>query len=405
MHKHADDKPGPRQRTRDKSQGAGARGGTPSPRRSKGTGQRTRRRPRRRQRRIGRFRLLALLLITTLLAAGAGYAWLTRRYARQAGPGPGGAVRLSLDDIEGTLELAAALHKAGAVAQPWFWWLMVELDRRTPVLKLGSVHLRDDMSPRAIAARVLQGYEPVPVRVTLPEGLTRFAIAERLAAWGVCERAAFLAASAAATPPVQGGRAARSIEGFLFPDTYHFMAPSPAPAVVRTMVQNWRRRVLPLVETHADALAQHRENLGWGLYEVTILASIIEKEAVLKREQPLIAGVFVNRLLRPSFQPKRLQTDPTVRYGCIDRPSLPSCHAGRAITKAMLADAQNPYNTYRHEGLPPGPISNPGLSALTAALRPAKHDYLYFVAQGGGRHHFSRTFAEHKRATARWRQR
>ena len=104
------------------------------------------------------------------------------------------------------------------------------------------------------------------------------------------------------------------------------------------------------------------------------LASIVERKRRRPSEQPVIAGVFVNRLRDPSFMPKRLQADPTVAYGCAVAPELASCahFDGHLVTRPMLADTTNPYNTYRLDGLPPGPISNPGLSALRAALHPAR---------------------------------
>ena len=146
------------------------------------------------------------------------------------------------------------------------------------------------------------------------------------------------------------------------------------------------------------ALAALHVELGFRTHEVLTLASIVEKEARLSSEQPIIAGVFLNRLRDPSFRPKRLQADPTVTYGCLIVPGLPSCagaSAGQAPTRTMLVDPANPYNTYRHEGLPPGPIANPGLSAIEAVIQPAPHDYLYFVAQRGGAHTFSRNLQDH----------
>ena len=121
-------------------------------------------------------------------------------------------------------------------------------------------------------------------------------------------------------------------------------------------------------------------------------------------ERARIAGVFWNRLTSKRFLPRRrLQADPTVQYGCIAVPeAAPSCegYEGR-ITRAMLDDPENPYNTYRHSGLPPGPISNPGKASLAAVIDPEKHDYFYFVASGSGRHHFSKTLRQHNIAVRR----
>jgi UPF0755 protein len=112
--------------------------------------------------------------------------------------------------------------------------------------------------------------------------------------------------------------------------------------------------------------------------------------------------VFLNRLRDPAFVPHRLDADPTVSYGCLERPeAAPSCAGFRGrISRAMTHDAANPYNTYRRESLPPGPICNPGASAIRAVLEPTPHGYYFFVARGGGRHVFTRTVDEHTRAIA-----
>jgi UPF0755 protein len=152
---------------------------------------------------------------------------------------------------------------------------------------------------------------------------------------------------------------------------------------------------------HPGAIAALGTNRKWTEHELLTLASIVEREAAVPEEQRLIARVFLNRLDDPTFRPARmLQSDPTASYGCqVAASAAPSCagFSGK-VTPEMLRDPQNPYNTYRHPGLPPGPIGNPGESALDAVLAPAAADYLYFVADGHGRHRFSRSFEEHRRA-------
>lgn len=136
-----------------------------------------------------------------------------------------------------------------------------------------------------------------------------------------------------------------------------------------------------------------------------MLASIIEKEAAVDEDRPLIASVFINRLMDPEFKTHRLQSDPTSSYGCVAWPGeAPSCSdfAGKP-TPAMNRDPKNRYSTYTHAGLPPGPISNPGTKSLEAALAPPTTRYLYFVATGGGRHTFSETFDAHNDAIQRGR--
>ncbi len=131
---------------------------------------------------------------------------------------------------------------------------------------------------------------------------------------------------------------------------------------------------------------------------------MVEKEAAVDEERPVIAGVFLNRLRDPSFKPKRLESDPTASYGCLVSPEkAPSCStfAGKA-TAAIEHDADNPYSTYTHEGLPPGPISNPGAKSIEAAMAPAASHYFFFVARGGGRHTFSETYDAHAAAVREW---
>jgi UPF0755 protein len=148
------------------------------------------------------------------------------------------------------------------------------------------------------------------------------------------------------------------------------------------------------------------------------MASIVEKEAVDPAERPRIAQVFVNRLSSPTFSPKRLETDPTIRYGClVPEKKSPPCVAWielctrqgkppgcERLRRPQLDDKDNPYNTYAHDGLPPGPIANPGRASIEATLSPDGSDYLFFVAtsKGSRTHAFARTLAEHQRNVAKY---
>ncbi len=172
------------------------------------------------------------------------------------------------------------------------------------------------------------------------------------------------------------------------------------------MQRFFEQRMEAVREQHAARLTELGETLGWTFQEVLTLASVVEKEAAAAVERRTIAGVFLNRLQSETFRPlQRLQADPTVSYGCIAEPdATPSCANFRGtITRAMLSDSGNRYNTYRHPGLPPTPICNPGLPSIEAVLDPEPHDYLYFVARGHGRHSFSATLEEHNEAVARYR--
>jgi UPF0755 protein len=174
-----------------------------------------------------------------------------------------------------------------------------------------------------------------------------------------------------------------SLEGYVFPDTYHFTRGLTAQQILARTVQRLRAKLTP------DLLARARER-GLELHALLTLASIIEREAVVSDERRLISAVFWNRLHRGM----PLQADPTVQYAVAKE--------RRALSRADLA-TDHPYNTYTRSGLPPGPIASPGLPAIEAALDPAPVKYLYFVARDDQRHHFSTTVEEHNAAVARYR--
>jgi UPF0755 protein len=198
-----------------------------------------------------------------------------------------------------------------------------------------------------------------------------------------------------------------SAEGYLFPATYDFAMDDDAADVVRRMKREFDRRWDVLSSLHSTALSDLMTSAKLSIRDVVVLASIVEKEAVVDDERPIIAGVFVNRLRDPGFKPKRLESDPTASYGCVVSPEkAPSCASftGKA-TAAIEHDADNPYSTYTHEGLPPGPIANPGGRSLEAAMAPAPSRYFFFVARGGGRHTFSETYDAHAAAVREWNRR
>ena len=335
----------------------------------------------------------AILLLTVALAVGA-VAWLLLLYPKQ--PMPGARRSMVLEMPSDVTRLAGELEARGVVDEGWLFGIYLRLTGAGSRLRSGEVLLATGLTPLELRARVAQGYGRVPVRVVIPEGFTRFDVARRLAARGVCTEEEFLAATAGAPPMAPG---APSHEGYLFPDTYDFDEGTAASIVVERMLANHRRRMEPLMAEYGDRLSTLEQSLGYGLHEVLVLASVVEKEAAVAIERPTIAGVFLNRLRSETFRPlHRLQADPTVSYGCLAEPSVAvSCERyGGRITRAMLRDAANRYNTYRHGGLPPGPICNPGLPALRAVLDPEDHEYLYFVARGGGRHAFSEGLERHE---------
>ena len=284
------------------------------------------------------------------------------------------------------------LSDRGVVDNPWVFEAYLRLMGRDTTLRHGRLLLSARLTPHEVARRLTRG-TLVPVRVVVPEGWNRFEIARRMAQLEVCPRDAFLAAS-------------EGHEGYLFPDSYDFEQRTEAAEVVGRMRANWEEKVGRLLQDHAGEV-RARDALDFDPRDVLVLASVVEEEAAVGAERATIAGVFLNRLRSDEFRPRhRLQADPTVSYGCISEPEqAPSCadFAGE-ITQAMLRDSANRYNTYRHGGLPPGPISNPGRDSILAVIQPEAHDYFYFVARGGGRHAFSASLGAHNEAVQDYRR-
>jgi len=339
--------------------------------------------------------LIAFGLLSLSCLAGL-FAW-----SLMAGPGPGKAfvidvpVRATIDD------LSEALSARGALARPaLFRWSLALLH---PGFELapGEHLLNDAASPRELALRLEHSPSRASERVTLPEGFQHLQIGERLEHAEVCTLAAFRRAVSDPALLRELGIAGASAEGYLFPATYGLLADSDAREVVRVLVLEAKKRFAKLSDAHPGRIDELVRDFGFQERDVLTLASIIEKEAHAPDERPLIASVFFNRLRDPEFRPQRmLQSDPTASYGClVQAKDIPSCSEFKgSVTPALLRDPANPYNTYKHPGLPPGPIANPGAAAIEAVLAPAHSDYLYFVAKGEGRHAFSRTFAEHREA-------
>ena len=258
---------------------------------------------------------------------------------------------------------------------------------------------RGDMTPDEILEELQRKQKVAELRVTVPEGKNMLDVAQILADAGLGSRdeleATMRDRALLDALEITGPTA----EGYLFPDTYKFAAKATPDQVVTKMVKRHRQVFAGLARSHRESLASLESGLGWGPEQVVTLASIVEKETGAKHERPLIAGVFLNRMKFSSFKPKLLQTDPTIIYGCtvpVEKSAACQKFEGR-IRRIHLDDKDNPYSTYAHEGLPPGPISNPGKAALEAVLAPKKSRYLYFVARNDGTHEFSKSVAEHEK--------
>ena len=324
---------------------------------------------------------LRTLLFAVLLLVGAagilGWLVLTPAPALQAGP-----LVVEIPAHEGLVGIADRLSQAGVVRSRASFLALVALKGSLRRLKAGEYEIPRDATTLDVvdlleSGRVRQHVVLHPEGATVSE-LARLLETERLALADDVLKAAFSEKLRHAL-----GIEGPSLEGYLFPDTYQFVRGMSVDEMLTRMVQRMRGKLSPEVQARA------RER-GLTVHQLLTLASIIEREAVDPSEQKLISAVFWNRLRLDM----PLQADPTVQYAVAKE--------RRALTRADLA-SDNPYNTYVHRGLPPGPIASPGVRAIEAALDPAPVKFLYFVARDDRRHFFSTTVAEHNAAVARYR--
>lgn len=280
------------------------------------------------------------------------------------------------------------------------WFKVYVLHRGAARKTTAGPHtFRGDMTPAQIVEELARQQKAEETSVTIPEGKNILEIAKLLADAGLSDEASLEAAMRDPELLEELQIPGETVEGYLFPDTYRFATTAPPREIVRRMVERHRKVFAGLRRRYRTEAQKLEQDLGWGEHEIVTLASIVEKETAAKHERPLIAGVFLNRLKFSSFQPKLLQTDPTIVYGCtVPKKKSAACQKfeGR-IRTIHLKDQDNPYSTYAHEGLPPGPISNPGKAALESVFAPKKSRFLYFVSRNDGTHQFSKTVAEHER--------
>ncbi len=281
--------------------------------------------------------------------------------------------------------IAAQLEKAGVIRNR-FGFDLVRLLKRGR-LKAGEYRFDHPANVLEVYKRIVRG-DVFTIPVTIPEGATRFDIADRIEKAGLigATKEDFLNATEKETSLVADlDPRARSLEGYLFPDTYRFQRKATAAQIAAAMVHRFRTATAQL---GLDSEPTH---------SVVTLASLVERETSVNSERPLVASVLSNRLARNM----PLMTDPAVIYGL----QLQGKWRGTIYASDLAYDTA--YNTYRHTGLPPGPVANPGLPSLRAALNPAHTAYLYFVAAGAdpqGRSRFAETLEEHNRNVASYRQ-
>ncbi len=329
-------------------------------------------------------RLTGIVIAGAVFLAAAASATLWREIRPASAAGQTRTVVISSG--ESTWQIGQRLAGAGVVRSAWAFVAAARLRGATSRLRHGEYALSPAQSALQIVDVLTRG-ETVLHRVTVPEGYTVRQVADLLAEAGLADRERFLDLA------LRGGRRlARatledlpidSLEGYLFPDTYLLTRELDEAAILGRLLDRFDAAVGPDIRAAARAR-------GLTLHQLLTVASMVEREARVPEERPVIAGVIYNRLR----QGMRLEIDATVLYAL--------GHHKTVVTAADL-DVDSPYNTYRHDGLPPGPIANPGLPSIVAAAGPAEVPYLYYVLKPDGRHHFSRTLREHLEAIRRYR--
>jgi UPF0755 protein len=312
-----------------------------------------------------------LLLLALLCAAFAAYA-LYVPIGPAAGTPDASAIYVDIPPGAGTQAIAEKLEQAGVLRSRYAFDLL-RLRKRGKLIA-GEYRFNRPATAAEVYVRIAHG-DVYTIALTIPEGYNIFDIAQAVAAAGLAPRVAFLAAERTDTNLIADlSPNAPSLEGYLFPDTYRFPRTATPATILAAMVHRFRQISTQLGLADSPDLSR-----------TVILASLIEKEVSQSSERPLVAGVFTNRLTRNI----PLATDPSVVYAAL----LANRYRGAIYASDLQADS--PYNTYRHPGLPPGPIANPGVAALKAAISPAPTDYLYFVADAQGHSQFSATLKQH----------
>lgn len=323
-----------------------------------------------------------LILFLLLIVAGA---WIG--YALYLPAGPTQEKFVLLRPGSSARHIAAELQQQGIIRSRYAF-LLLHAWRGGAVLRAGEYRFDHPASAFEVYDRLARGDVYYHV-VTIPEGFNMFDVAQALSASGLGSRDEFLRLMRDPTSIRGLDPQAVSLDGYLFPDTYQFTRTQSPREILAAMTHRFRQEAKSI-----GLLDGSGEPTGPDLHQVVTMASIVEKETAVPDERPLVASVYYNRLQRRMA----LSADPTVIYAA----QLAGRYRGTIYESDLQADS--PYNTYKHPGLPPGPVSNPGKASLQAAMTPADSDYLYFVSDGNSHHRFARTIAEHNKNVALYRK-
>jgi len=315
------------------------------------------------------------LFAVILLIGGGWFFWRALQSQYKGYPEPKKQVEVRKG--QNTAAIVRQLQAAGVVRDEYVPLIYMKLVRNRDSLKAGVYEFSKPLSPVEVIDKLMRG-DVVLKSVTVREGLDRFAIARLFAAEGLGSEKEWNESTADPELVRDIAPQAKTLEGYLFPDTYKFSPGTPARVIVPAMVENFRKNFGSEMAFITTGLNPH---------QTVTLASIVESEARLPQERVLVASVYMNRVRRHML----LGADPTVIY------ALKLAHRWNGNIRKVDLQIDSPYNTYRYPGLPPGPIANPGLASLRAAAAPASTNFLYFVAKQDGSHAFSTNLNEHNR--------
>ncbi|HEX2923189.1 MAG TPA: endolytic transglycosylase MltG [Chloroflexota bacterium] len=293
-------------------------------------------------------------------------------------------------------QISERLQSQGLISDGRVFRWMADAEGVAGDLAAGEYELSPSMKPSEMLGLLAKGKTKSSPLVTIPEGWRSEQVAERMADRGVGTQSQFMSivrTGSSQSPALSSRPAGSSLEGYLFPDSYQVNSKTTPDDMVDRMVKQFEARLTQEMRAKIEAR-------GLTIHQVVTMASLVEREAVVSSERPLVAGVFYNRLA----EDMPLQTDPTVQYALASTQPDSQKRFGwwkTTLTEDDLA-IDSPYNTYLHRGLPPGPICNPGLASLQAAVDPAQTDYLYFVAKQDGSHAFAKTLDEHNENVYRY---
>ena len=324
--------------------------------------------------------VLLLSLPVALILISASSFWFIHAALNQSFQASSGEAQIFVSRGQSAREIAGMLEKGGVIssARLFRWYLRYLGDGY--FLQTGEYRFQGPLNVIQVVEKLHRG-EVHRYKITLPEGLSLAEVAERLESEGFGKKDKFLQLAAEPSLISDLDPEAEDLEGYLYPETYYFTFDADEEEILRTLTNAFR--TLWTVQRQRQS-----EELGLSLRQTLSLASLIEKEAALAAERPLISAVFHNRLQRNM----RLECDPTVIY------AVQRVKKFDGIIHQSDLELDSPYNTYKYAGLPPGPIANPGRDSIDAALHPAPVKHLYFVARNDGSHFFSSNYRDHHRA-------